>query len=1018
MKKFSFILLLNLLALSFCLAAPRSYQQARQIALQKAASLGISNAKAALRGAPSGEVGSEDKAYYLFDNGGDNGFVIVSGDDRLPEVIGYATHGMLSEDNMPVQLKSLLDAFEKQYEAIADDDAKMQIAIAERKALAEASLSANISVSPLLGEIAWGQDTPFNDQCPLIGDTRAVTGCVATAMAQLIRYHQYPSQLQTDIPGYTTKSSITLPAISTSEAVYEYEKMLPKYASVSYTEEQGAAVAKLLYHCGCSVMMEYGVSGSGAVTKSAAAALGKYFGYAPNTLAFISREDYTLAQWCGFLDHELKNRRPVLYNGNSATQGGHAFICDGADGSGFYHINWGWNGGANGYFDISLLNSSEANTTSGEDGFNGGMGMLIGIKPSTSSEGAAPLVTWKNLCAAVNSVSLTSATRENTTSTFGGTVNMQLSNLSFTDFSGWVALAVKNGESSLQLISDQSNISKFNASLISGEYYISDIKMSFNYAFPVGTTKVYVVYGSGTNAIICGYNGGQPYFYVNATETNASLSAYGYALSATLTAENTLYNGMDNQFKLNVSNSGEEEYLANVKVYYSNTSEKPASATSTALLTVPSGGSTERTLTINPAESGKLYVWVDDVYNNPLVTAQEFNVETSSEPVLTLISVESNAMADRYEMQNAIVVSGENQYQVKAPKTYDDAATFTFKVKNTGGATTSNWLLRCYALDGLKTEKRIVIKNKLIESGATETFTITATPDEVGSRCITGRIYIESSTSGSYISPNCSDDLGRLVLSVIKDGKIAGTLSLQQNMGGVYVAKTTPLETHPDNNSNYWATYSNRSSDVEIGAPSGKSFTLYNVTVSNGKMTLTPREGEYAYRVAAGEAVLVKSDANSVKIDDIGTDNGLVSQSPNELLATPAEAKIMPADDGKVFYRLTYDNVEAKKDLGFYLGVATVDGKLYNDGSYLKATPGKGYLYVSKSAATATIGTSQARCFILGDDDPTGIEGVTLSESELDNHNADTRLFNLQGQQVKTPTKGLYIKSNKKVLIK
>lgn len=335
MKKFSFFLLLNLLALSFCLAAPRSYQQARQIALQKAASLGISNARAALRGAPSGEVGSEDKAYYLFDNGGDNGFVIVSGDDRLPEVIGYATHGMLSEDNMPVQLKSLLDAFEKQYAAIADDDAKMQIAIAERKALAEASLSANISVSPLLGDIAWGQGTPFNDLCPQIGDTHAVTGCVATAMGQLIRYHQYPSQLQADIPGYTTKSSITLSAISASEGVYEYEKMLPKYDTGSYTEEQGESVAKLLYHCGCSVEMDYGVSGSGAVTKSAAAALGKYFGYDSSTLAFISREDYTLAQWCEILDHELTNRRPVLYNGNSATQGGHAFICDGADGSGF-----------------------------------------------------------------------------------------------------------------------------------------------------------------------------------------------------------------------------------------------------------------------------------------------------------------------------------------------------------------------------------------------------------------------------------------------------------------------------------------------------------------------------------------------------------------------------------------------------------------------------------------------------------------------------------------------------------
>lgn len=920
---------------------------------------------------------------------------------------------MLSEDNMPVQLKSLLDAFEKQYATIADDDAKMQIAIAERKALTEASLAANISVSPLLGEIAWGQGTPFNDLCPQIGDTHAVTGCVATAMGQLIRYHQYPSQLQADIPGYTTKSSITLPAISTSEAVYDYEKMLPYYTSGSYTEEQGESVAKLLYHCGCSVEMDYGVSGSGAVTKSAAAALGKYFGYDSSTLAFISREDYTLAQWCEILDHELTNSRPVLYDGSSATQGGHAFICDGADGSGFYHINWGWNGGANGYFDISLLNSSEANTTSGEDGFNGGMGMLIGIKPSTSLEGAAPLASWKNLCAAVNSVSLTSATRENTTGTFGGTVKMRLSNLSFTAFSGWVALAVKNQESGFTMISSKSYLNLW-ASLISGTYYITDPNISFNYAFPIGTTKVYVVYGSGDNANICGYNEGKPYFYINATETNASHSAYGYALSATLTAENTLYNGIDNVFKLNVSNSGEEEYLANVKVYYSNTSEKPASATSTALLTVPSGGSTERTLTINPAESGKLYVWVDDVYDKPLVTAQEFNVETSSKPVLTLISVESNAMADRYEMQNAIVVSGENQYQVKAPKTYDDAATFTFKVKNTGGATTCRWVMQCSALDGASSTAIQKAESRYIDSGATEAFTITATPEQVGSRFITGIIFVETSTPNNFTTPDCSNDLPNLVLPIMGGQAIA----LQKYMSAVYVAKTTPLETHPDNNSNYWATYSNRSSDVEFGVPSDKSFTLYNVTVSNGKMTLTPREGEYAYKVAAGEAVLVKSDANSVKIDDIGTGNGLESQSPNELTATPADEQIKKAEEGKVFYRLTYDNVETQKDLGFYLGVATVDGKLYNDGSYLKATPGKGYLYVSKSAATATIGTSQARCFILGDDDPTGIEGVTLSESKLDNHNADTRLFNLQGQQVKTPTKGLYIKSNKKVLIK
>ena len=156
MRKNIFVLLLSILAFQICLAAPRSYKQARAIALQKAAALGVVNPKASLsKQSPGGAEETDGKAFYLFNNGGNKGFVIVSVVFWFPEVIGYATSGTMAEDNMPIQLKSLLDAFEKQYGEMAGDDARLESAMAERMALAESSAAAKVSVSPLLGDIMW-----------------------------------------------------------------------------------------------------------------------------------------------------------------------------------------------------------------------------------------------------------------------------------------------------------------------------------------------------------------------------------------------------------------------------------------------------------------------------------------------------------------------------------------------------------------------------------------------------------------------------------------------------------------------------------------------------------------------------------------------------------------------------------------------------------------------------------------------------------------------------------------------
>ena len=1004
MRKNIFVLLLSILAFQICLAAPRSYKQARAIALQKAAALGVVNPKASLsKQSPGGAEETDGKAFYLFNNGGNKGFVIVSGDDRLPEVIGYATSGTMAEDNMPIQLKSLLEAFEKQYGEMAGDDARLESAMAERMALAESSAAAKVSVSPLLGDIMWDQSEPFYNMCPISEGRHCATGCVATAMAQVIRYYRYPTQLKNNIPSYTSKSGFTSSEITASSTTYDYDKMLGQYVSGNYSDEQASAVATLMLHCGCAVQMEYGVAGSYAITSSTSHVLGAYFAYDKSTLAFVDRCDYSLEEWCSIIDHELSHNRPIIYEGRTLSNEGHAFVCDGANGDGFYHINWGWSGSGNGYFDISLLNPFDAESTTGAGGYNTDMGMTIGIKPSTE-EGTAPIAKAKGLNAHVKSVDM-----ENRT------VNVDVYNMSYNDFTGWVALAVKEGTGH-KLISGKTTSLKFSAQAINGAFNINSSSLTFNHSFPVGTTKVYMVYGSGETVIDeCGGKYGKPHFYVTSDGTTTTSSLTGYSLSATLSSDKTIYNGINNGLTLKVTNSGVEEYLNNAKVYISSTDTKPDEASITLYLAVPAnGGTTTRVLTVNPSEQGYLYVWVDDGNGNSLITAQKFTVEANSDPVLTLVAVESNATADRYETNNAFIKNGNVKYRVKAPKTFDESATFTFKMENTGGATNCSVLMQLEGFDG---EGQIVQKmvTERIEKNETKTFTITATPKEVGSRYI---ICVFCILDGKlYTSPKCSESLEKLsVLSIDPEGVI---ITLDKNYSAVYVPETTSHATNLGNNSTYWATYSNQTADTELGVETGRELTLYNVTVSNGQMALTPRTGDYAYKVAKGEAVLMKTDGENVKVEEIGTDNGLAIQGSNDLKATPAENTSIQAKDGKIFYRLTYSNMDSKKDLGFYKAVATVGGTTHTDGSWINATPNKGYLYISKTAATGVNASSPTRGFIFdGDDTTTAIDDISVTDGDMGGDNGNEPLFNLQGQKVKNVGKGVYVKKNKKVIIK
>ena len=226
--------------------------------------------------------------------------------------------------------------------------------------------------------------------------------------------------------------------------------------------------------------------------------------------------------------------------------------------------------------------------------------------------------------------------------------------------------------------------------------------------------------------------------------------------------------------------------------------------------------------------------------------------------------------------------------------------------------------------------------------------------------------------------------------------------------GSAYkVIKAAQGDKDANGNYTYWATFSNQTNDVTLSVPSDRTLNVYNATVSGGKMTLTQRSD---YQVAKEEGVLLKTDGEYVNAKANETNElAKASSDDNHLVATPAEAQIVTAAGCKL-YRLTYNKATAKERLGFYLS---------NDGTSLKATPGKAYLQVSENEAKDPSSAALARSFVFGGgNETTGIEGITIMGTDVQRHGTIEGIFDLQGRKISNPTKGIYIKNNKKVVIK
>lgn len=282
-------------------------------------------------------------AYYIFNNS-NGGFVIVSGDDIAFPIIGYSFEGKIDIENLPAQLDSYLNSIENQILEIRGKSYKSTFSDLWEKFQNPVKdfPDEDFKSVPALLTTKWDQGTNYNSYCPPAStgpNGHCVTGCVATAMGQLMKYHNYPEHGT----GTLIHEFGAIYTLDLENTYYRWEEMTTYANSTS-----GDAISELLFHCGVSVNMDYGANSSGAYTENVPDAFKNQFGYHPR-VRFAERIEYSDLEWDILIRDNLDNAYPLLYKG-VGSGGGHAFVCDGYQDTCFYHFNWGWSGGANGYF--------------------------------------------------------------------------------------------------------------------------------------------------------------------------------------------------------------------------------------------------------------------------------------------------------------------------------------------------------------------------------------------------------------------------------------------------------------------------------------------------------------------------------------------------------------------------------------------------------------------------------------------------------------------------------------------
>ena len=437
-------------------AAPVDLSQARELALtfwnQSGCATRSGNASADFQEVAS-QAGFQN--LYIFVNVGGTGFVVMSADDVAHPVLAYSETGRFDVATLPSNIAGWLGGYDRTIgEAVARQAAASEEVAAEWAALANGFVPApksTTAVNPLLST-AWDQGNPYNAQCPGSSFNRAPTGCVATAIAQVMKYWSYPSKGMGS-HSYTCSyyPNQTLSA-NFGATTYNWSSMPNSVYS------SNNAVATLMFHCGVATEMEYTPDGSGAQMLayynyaddySAETALKKYFGYSCH-LHGERKVAYTDDEWIAMLKADLDAGRPIPYSGFDTDNSGHAFVCDGYNNNNQFHFNWGWSGSYDGYFSINALTPGSGGWGGGNGNYSYGQCALFGVEPP-------------QLRATTHSSTNMTASNGGYIVEHGTAMNLTVSIKAVSAFNGSLRLQIKNTDAS-SVIQDIGSIVSVTAS--------------------------------------------------------------------------------------------------------------------------------------------------------------------------------------------------------------------------------------------------------------------------------------------------------------------------------------------------------------------------------------------------------------------------------------------------------------------------------------------------------------------------------------------------------------------------
>jgi len=630
-----------------------------------------------LKSGNSLRASQEEAMYYIFSLNSDEGFIIISADDIAVPVLGYSDRGSYDGSNpnlsywMDCLAQEIAYGIESDIPQSPEIKAKWEIYLDENAPALRASNA--VVVDPLI-QTKWDQGAPYNALCP----AGTVTGCVATAMAQIMKYWNYP------ITGtgshYDSSPNWTNLFADFGNTAYDWANMANTYSPSG--ADPNYAVATLMYHCGISVDMDYGTGGSNANIYAAIPALVNYFKYDPS-ITYLIRDNYSTTAWVNILKNELDESRPVYYSGQSSDGSGHVFICDGYDSGDLFHFNWGWSGNSDGYFELSALNPAALGIGGGAGGFNTDQSIAAGICPDvrvTSGVrlGLSDLYSSKTSLSDLTEIFSVGAVKITNT---GPDINGSL-------YFG-ILLCQEDGTQ----INYTKNYYYDMSGFASGYYFASDL--IFSYSLPSGLTpgtyKLYAAFSTATDmntpVKIEGANGDRYINMVVATDNTVTLttkSDMAPALSlVSLAPAGNLYQNKAGSFTATITNSGTGDYNSHLILELNGTEIV------TDLVLIPAG--TTHTIAFSPAKitlppgTYPLTLWYDPNNNQGTPSIQlgspvDVTVQAAPNPSSSGVPM---VVAGKMHISGPVYSSGAVHVFAKTATTVD---TGRIDIDNTTGA--------------------------------------------------------------------------------------------------------------------------------------------------------------------------------------------------------------------------------------------------------------------------------------------------------------------------------------------